>query len=181
MQNSFGTLAQFELPLMPCIDDANYDDLRALAMNLRPEDRLELSVTRNVDDWSGLAWAGAYSKWRKVAIWDRRPVFAFGANEIENQPRVQVWGFGSLDAVHALKPVTRYIRKFMIPEILRSGVIEAQAVSHPANATSHRWLEFLGFRLKATITGIGPRKEDMLLFAVSADDLAGRHPIPIAA
>ena len=174
-------IIQLELSFLPLIENANYDDLRALAMNLRPEDRLELSVTRNVDDWSGLAWAGAYSKWRKVAIWDRRPVFAFGANEIENQPRVQVWGFGCVHAVHAVKPVTRYIKKFMIPEILRSGVVEAQAVSHPANATSHRWLEFLGFRLKATITGIGPRKEDMLLFTVSADDIAGKFPVQIAA
>ena len=69
----------------------------------------------------------------------------------------------------------------MIPEILRSGVIEAQAVSHPANTVSHRWLKFLGFRLKATITGVGDRKEDMLLFTVSANDLPGIASIPIAA
>ena len=116
-----------------------------------------------------------------MAILNRRPVFAFGAAEIENEPRVHVWAFGSLDAVQALKPVTRYIRKLMIPEILRFGFVEAQAVSHPANQTAHRWLQFLGFRLKATITGIGPRKEDMLLFTVSAHDLVGIEPIPVAA
>ena len=170
-------IIQLELALMPLIDNANYTDLRFLAMNLRPEDRLELSVTRDVDDYNGLAWAGAYSKWRKVAIWNRRPVFGFGATEIEREPRVHVWGFGSLDAVHALKPVTRYIKKIMIPEILSSGAVEAQAISHPANTVSHRWLQFLGFRPKATITGIGPRKEDMLLFTVSANDLAGINQI----
>jgi len=170
-------VVQFELPLTPLIDDANFRDLRFLAINLRPEDVLELSVTRDVSRYEDLAWASAYSRWRKVAIWDRRPVFAFGASEIEHEPRVQVWGYGSLDAVHGLKPVTRYIRKFMVPEILRSGVIEAQAVSHPANLVSHRWLQFLGFRLKATITGVGPRKQEMLLFTVSANDLAGIQQI----
>ena len=175
------TVHQLELALTPIIDNANYTDLRFLAMNLRPEDQLELSVTRDVRDVSALAWAGAYSRWRKVAVWDRRPVFAFGASEIEHEPRVQVWGFGCASAVHALKPVTRYIKKFMIPEILLSGAVEAQAISHPANEISHRWLQFLGFRLKATITGVGPRKQDMLLFTVSADDLAGTNPVQIAA
>jgi hypothetical protein len=163
------------------IDDANFDDLRFLAINLRPEDRLELSVTRDLQRYEDLAWAGAFSRWRKVAIVERQPVFAFGANEIVHEPRVQVWGFGSMDAVQALKPVTRYIKKLMVPEILRSGVIEAQAVSHPANTVSHRWLTFLGFRLKATITGVGARKEDMLLFTVSAHDLVRIQPVPLAA
>ena len=174
-------MIQLEFALMPKIDDANFNDLRFLALNLRPEDTLELSVTRDLDDINDLAWAGAYSRWKKVAIWDRRPVFAFGATQIEKEPRVQVWGFGGVHAVHALKPVTRYIKKIMIPEILQSGAVEARAVSHPANVMSHRWLQFLGFRLKATITGVGPRKQDMLLFTVSADDLAGRTPAPIAA
>jgi hypothetical protein len=163
------------------IDDANFDDLRFLAINLRPEDRLELSVTRDLQRYEDLAWSAAFSRWRKVAIVERQPVFAFGANEIPHEPRVHVWGFGSVDAVQALKPVTRYIKKLMVPEILRSGVIEAQAVSHPANAVSHRWLIFLGFRLKATITGVGARKEDMLLFTVSAHDLVRIQPVPLAA
>src|SRR5579864_4780973 len=100
-------IVQSEFSFSPVIANANYRDLRFLAMNLRPEDRLELGVTRDVNDWNGLAWAGAYAKWRKVAIWDRRPVFAFGATEIENQPKAHVWGFGCVHAVHALKPVTR--------------------------------------------------------------------------
>ena len=58
------------------IDDANFNDLRFLAINLPPEDTLELSVTRDVNRYEDLAWAGAYSRWRKVAILNRRPVFA---------------------------------------------------------------------------------------------------------
>lgn len=174
-------IVQLEFSFRPMIVDANFSDLRFLAMNLRPEDTLELSVTRDVNDYNRLAWAGAYSRWRKVAIWNSQPVFGFGAAEIPVENRVHVWGFGSIKAVHALKPVTRYIKKIMIPEILKSGAVEAQAVSHPANAVSHRWLQFLGFRPKATITGVGPRKQDMLLFTVSADDLAGRSPVQIAA
>ena len=107
---------------------------------------------------------------------DRRPVFAFGAAEIGKEPRVQVWAFGSVDAIQSLASVTKYIRKSMIPEILQDGFVEAQAVSHPANLIAHRWLQFLGFRLKATITGIGPRKQDMFLFTVSAHDLVGILP-----
>ena len=172
---------QFELAFMPVIENANFKDLRFLAMNLRPEDKLELSVTRDTSDYDKLAWAGAYSRWRKVAIWDRQPVFGFGATQIPGSAKVHVWGFGCVHAVHALKPVTRYIKRVMIPEILSSGAVEAQAVSHPANQASHRWLQFLGFKLKATITGVGPRKQDMFLFTVSADDIAGRTLVQIAA
>ena len=43
-------VVQFELDLMPVIDNANFTDLRFLAMNLRPEDALELSVTRDIAD-----------------------------------------------------------------------------------------------------------------------------------
>jgi hypothetical protein len=57
----------------------------------------------------------------------------------------------------------------MIPLLVNSGVIYAQAVSHPGNHAAHRWLQRLGFSLKATVPGVGGRKEDMLLFVTSAD------------
>jgi hypothetical protein len=172
---------QLELAIMPLVDDANFNDLRFLACNLRDEDKLELSVTRDISKFEDLAWAGAYSRWRKVVIHDRRPVFGFGAAEVHGMKRVHVWGFGCKEAVHGLKPATRYIKKFMIPEILASGFTEAQAVSHPANLISHRWLEFLGFKFKGALAGVGARKEEMLLFSLSADDLARRAPVPLAA
>ena len=150
------------------IEDANFDDLRFIALNLRPEDRLELAVTRDADDYESLAWSAAYSRHRKVAITDGRPVFAFGAADMPGQHKVQVWGFGTRDALPALKPVTRYIQRILIPEILSRGVLSAQAISHPANKISHRWLKHLGFTLGAAVPDVGDRKETMFLFTVSA-------------
>jgi len=162
------------------ITNAWFSDLQFVASNLRQEDRIELSATRDVEDWYGLAIAGYSSFYKKAAIWNRRPVFVFGAAQTPMPGIVQVWGFGTPNAARVLKPVTKYIKQTMVPELLSQGVIEARAFSHPDNLVGHRWLKYLGYTPGATISGAGARKEDsLILFSVSADDL--RRTLPCAA
>jgi hypothetical protein len=159
------------------IDDARFNDLRFIAMNLREEDRRELAVTRDPDDYDGLASAAFFSFYRKVAIFDQKARFAFGASQTLIPGVVQVWGFGTPAAEKVLKPVTKYIKQSMVPELLSQGVVEARAFSHSSNAAAHRWLEYLGYTPGATISGAGARKKDsLILFSVSADDL--RRTLP---
>ncbi len=176
-----GSRAAFRGENRVLIDDARFSDLRFIAMNLREEDKRELSVTRDVQDSDGLAVAAHGCFYKKVAIWGRQPHFAFGANWTNEPGRVHVWGFGTASALHVLKPVTRHIKRVMIPEIVSQGALVAQAVSHPANETAHRWLQCLGFSSKATISGVGARKEDMVLFTASADDFRRTLPASLAA
>ena len=173
-------LIQFELDLSPLIDNANYNDLLFLAMNLRPEDTLELSVTRDLDDYNGLAWAGAYSAGARsrsgiegrFCLWrdaDReqpqRP--SLGLRLCPRRPRPQ-----ARDALHQTyyDPGNSFIWSSRSTGCLPPGQ------RHVAPLAA-----ILGLQPKATITGVGPRKQDMLLFTVSADDLAGRSPVQIAA
>jgi hypothetical protein len=139
------------------------------AIDLRLEDRRELSVTRNPDDVESLVKDALNSDYKWAASLDDLPVFAFGATLIDRRRGAHVWAFGSTCAFPVLVPVTKFIKRSMIPLLVGSGVHYAQAISHPENETAHRWLQRLGFSLKATLPGIGGRNEDMLLFVTSAD------------
>lgn len=144
-----------------------------VAVDLRPEDRRELAVTRDPDDVESLVRDALRSDYKWSASWTEDwkplPVFAFGATLTDKGRGAHVWAFGSSDAFRVLIPVTKFIKRSMIPLLVGSGVHYAQAVSHSENETAHRWLQRLGFSLKATIPGIGGRNEDMLLFTTSAD------------
>jgi hypothetical protein len=120
------------------------------------------------------------SEYRWAARVQSGPVFAFGAKLFDGGRSAHVWGFGTPDAGPALKAVTRFIKKHMVPQLLSDGVHRAQAISHPANEIAHHWLTHLGFSLKARISGVGSRKEDMLLFETNADvQRRARSSIPL--
>lgn len=158
------------------IEPLDYQKAWWTAVDLRLEDRRELRVTRDPDDVEALVASALESEFKWAAMHDFEevaeplPVFAFGAKLFDGGRRAHVWGFGTpyADSL-VLRGVTRFIKRSMVPLLVNSGVIYAQAVSHPENTTAHRWLQRLGFSLKATVPGVGGRKEDMLLFVTSAD------------
>ena len=139
------------------------------AIDLRPEDRRELRVTRDPDDVESLVKDALKSDHKWSASLDELPVFAFGATLIDRRRGAHVWAFGSPSAFRVLVPVTRFIKRSMIPLLVDSGVHYAQAISHPENEIAHRWLQRLGFSFQAILPGIGGRNEDMFLFVTSAD------------
>jgi hypothetical protein len=59
----------------------------------------------------------------------------------------------------------------MIPEMLDMGLQTAQAVGHPDNELSKRWLRRLGYSPTAiTLPGIGAGKQNMILWITTADE-----------
>jgi len=140
--------------------------LHVIAADLRPEDRHELAVTREIYDAEELvrdAFAARHTYLAVVNL-DDVPIFAFGAVPLVGRSFVQGWAFGRPGSYRVLAAVTRHIKKLMIPRLIELGVQAVQVLSHPDHVRAHIWLRQLGFRLQARVPGIGPRKEEMFLF-----------------
>lgn len=150
-----------------------FPEFLKVASRLRKADFDELSVTRkDLHQPSKLAAAAWGSTYRRIVLLDTVPVFAFGATQRPSYPQEsQVWGFGTDQTSAVIRTVTKFILRSMIPELLDRGFLSAQAIVSPDNDLSNRWLRRLGFEPKATVTGIGDRSEDMILFAVTAADV----------
>lgn len=141
---------------MITIADATMDDLTYVASWLSDIDRTELSITRDPNDYDKLA-ADAYtnSHYCKVALMDGMlPVFAFGARRI-NRRTVGVWGFKTRDGHCAIRAVTKYLIRHVIPDLRDTGITRAICYVHPDNGSSQRWLAHLGFRPLATPGDLG--------------------------
>ena len=145
------------------VHDATLDDLMLVASWLCAADREELAVTRDPDDYEGLALDAWKSPYCKVALDEALPVFAFGALPVSRDTAV-VWGFKTEPGWAAARAVTKFINRFMVPELRASGIRRAKCLVHPANARSQRWLTHLGYRPEATLQGIGPCRQEMILF-----------------
>jgi hypothetical protein len=156
------------------IHDATLDDLMLIGSWLCAADRQELSATRDPDDYESLALDAWKSPFKKVALDNAVPVFAFGANPVDADLAL-VWGFKTEQGWPAARTVTKYINGIMIPELRAMGIRRAACLVHPDNTRSQRWLALLGFRLKATLWGFGTRKEDMFLFQRDEPDAS---PLP---
>lgn len=145
------------------VHDATIDDLMMIGSWLCSADRQELAATRSVEDYEQLALDAYASTVRKVVLDEAVPTFAFGANPLEGDMAI-VWGFKTERGWAAIREVTKYIRRTMIPELRTMGIRRAVCLVHPDNTRSQRWLAHLGFRPEATLRGFGIHNEDMLLY-----------------
>jgi hypothetical protein len=137
------------------IANATFDDLAYIASWLCSMDRMELSVTRDPDDYVTLAEDADRSLIKHVAL-DHAcvPVFAFGAHPLDENT-AHVWGFKTPAGIHAIRTVTKYLEHDMIPALRAIGVVRAVCSVHRDNTASQRWLVHLGFRPKATPGELG--------------------------
>ena len=159
---------------MVTIREPNFHEFIRVASRLREADVRELSITRkDLDRPVKLATAAWTSVYRRLALWEKTPAMAFGASAAPGGC-VQVWGFGTVDTVRVIRTVTKFVIRSMIPELLSRGVSSARAIVHPENRSSQAWLQHLGFKPEATLTGLGDRQEEMILYAVSANDVSLR-------
>ena len=160
---------------MVTIREPNFHELVTVASRLREADMRELRVTRKDLDrpvkLATAAWTA--SVYRRLALWEKTPAMAFGASQAPGGS-VQVWGFGTVDTARVIRTVTKFVIRSMIPELLGRGVPSARAIVHPENRSSQAWLQHLGFKPEATLTGLGDRQEEMILYAVSANDVSLR-------
>ena len=132
------------------IATATYEDLAHVASWLSPMDRMEMAVTRDPDDYPGLARDAEASLIHKVALDEAGcPVFAFGAHPA-GIDAATVWGYKTVRGTRAIRAVTRYLRDDMIPALRAIGVVRATCLVHRDNKGSRLWLSRLGFRPVAT-------------------------------
>jgi hypothetical protein len=159
---------------MKTINDATFDDLVYIGSWLCDADRAELAATRDPDDYVALARDAWRSPIKKVVLDNALPVFAFGANPTGTESDLAtVWGFKTRQGVRAIRQVTKYIRKIMIPELRAMGIRHAACLVHADNNASKKWLSHLGFRPKATLREFGTHNEEMILFQRDEPDA---HP-----
>lgn len=125
-----------------------FEELVRIGQNLCREDQRELAETRDITNFYALAADAWVSPFKRVVLDDGEPVFAFGANPVDEV--AQVWGFKTPAGQRSARLVTAYIQKTMIPELRARGVRRAVCLVHRANTTSQRWLAHLGFQPKAT-------------------------------
>ena len=147
---------------MITVNAATYDDLTYIGSWLCDEDREELALTRDPDDYVSLANDAWESKFKFVALDEATPVMAFGAKASKNF--AVVWGFKTERGWPAVRSVTKFIRRTMIPALHKAGVYRAVCAVNPGNAVSQAWLRHLGFVPRATTRDIGTRHGEVILF-----------------
>jgi hypothetical protein len=148
---------------MRTINDATFDDLVYIGSWLCDPDRIELGATRDPDDYVALARDAWRSPIKKVVLENALPTFAFGANPVSGD-LAAVWGFKTVHGHRAIRQVTAYIRKTMIPELRAMGIRHAACLVHADNNASKKWLSHLGFQPRATLREFGTHNEEMILF-----------------
>jgi len=151
------------------IRQPTFEDILHVAKNLRIDDVKELSITRDLAAPSSLATAAWCAHYRRMAYLDGEPVFAFGVSNVTHD-HGQAWGFGTSKSGRVTRAVTKYIKRTMVPEQLAAGLTAVQALGHPENETSWRWLEYLGFKPIANLAGIGAGGESLILWVTTADE-----------
>lgn len=135
-----------------------------VAVNMRDSDAREIFATRRDEDRARLA---ADTARRGDFAWcagDGEPIVAIGV--VFLWPGVwQAWMFATdrFDAVGF--PLTRWVRRVMMPEIDRTGAHRVQAYSIEGHHQAHRWLEGLGAVHEFTHPNYGKNREPFRAYA----------------
>lgn len=144
--------------------EPDFLDCLRVAENLRESDRAELFATIFGDDPKTLATrAVASGGFRWGAYLDGEPVALIGAMPL--WPRVwQAWAYGTDDWPKVALTLTRHVRNFMLPALLRSGAHRVQAASLGTHTSAHAWLKKLGARPECRLANYGKNGEDFVNF-----------------
>lgn len=141
-----------------------FQDMLDICRNLRERDREELFATRFGDDPADLAnSAVASGGFRWGAYLDGRPVAAIGA-----QPRWPgvwtAWAYGTDDWPRVALTLTKHVRRFMLPALLRAGAHRVDAFALETHTDARRWLEMLGARPKNILAKWGRNGENFVCY-----------------
>lgn len=166
------------------IEGATYDTVNYVAQHLREQDRIELSATAVDDDlyladrvmgYSSAAFVSLDEKLVPISIWGLCPLW----------PGVgSAFAFGTDDWGRALWPMTRHVRRFMIPFLLDNGYHRIECRALATRKDVGRWVTLFGAEQEAVLRSSGKRGEDFILYRWlsdrrPADRSAARHPSPI--
>lgn len=141
------------------------DAARYVALRMRALDREEIFATRFDDDPEALA--------REVAC---RGPFAWAAGAggapiacigvVEAWPGMwEAWMFATDDFDTIGFPLTRFVRRGIVPALEAAGAHRVQAHSMEGHSVAHRWLESLGARHESTVPAYGRARQDFRVYA----------------
>jgi len=138
---------------------ASYADLVFIARRMRALDAEEIWPVvwlKKPEDFAlGIASSGGM---KFIALSGGVPVAAWGA--VENRPAFwSVWMFATDRWQEVAMPVTRQIRRDMMPALIATGASRADCWSMDGHDVAHRWLEVLGARREASLEDYGPLRK----------------------
>jgi hypothetical protein len=152
------------------IEAGTADSIRYVLEHMREMDHLEMeatSPTMNPWDITRSIMLGAQMVF--VAKHNDVPVSCWGL-----MPMWQGVGFafcfGTDDWGSVLLPMTRHVRRFMLPLLLDNGYHRIETRSLAARTDVGRWLEIFGAEAEAVMRGSGARGEDFILYRWLRDE-----------
>lgn len=134
-----------------------------VAANMRESDRREIGATRADESPERLAFDATHSQFA-FAAGQGEPIACIGASF--RWPGVfQAWMFAT-DAFEAVGfPLTRWVRRIMMPQIRLAGAHRVHCYSIEGHDDAHRWLERLGAVHETTHLRYGKGGEPFRVYA----------------
>lgn len=139
-------------------------DVLYIVYNMREADRREIYATRFSENPDELATAAmGWGRFGWVAHYQDRPVAYIGAGVM--WPGVwSVWMFATDDFPRIGLPLTKFVKRSMIPAIREAGAHLAMCWSIEGHDHAHRWLQCLGAVPGHPMTGYGKNGETFIPF-----------------
>jgi hypothetical protein len=154
------------------ISDATLDGVTSVLERLRAPDEAELRATI-LEPGIEPADLAADIFGRPGPKWEARSVD--GVAQVVGG-FLPIWpGFGALWSLGTDRwpdvglEVTRFVSRFMLPQLASAGFHRVEARPMAVNEAALRWLMSLGFTPEAVLAQFGRAREDFFLFAWTAD------------
>lgn len=138
-------------------------DVMYVAHHMRDMDRKEIFATRFSDDPDQLAMD--VMRWGPTwwVAGDVKAIAVIGATEV--WPGVWSVGMFATDDFHRIgKPLTKWVRKCMIPHIKSLGIHRGECRSIEGHDSAHRWLEMLGAKREGELKKYGKNGETFFTY-----------------
>lgn len=141
-----------------------YEDVLAVAQNLRRRDAEEIFATRYGNDPADLArdtmLTGAF-RWGFYL--DDKPVAMLGA--FPRWPNVwSLWAYGTDDWQKVILAMTKHATRFMKPAMYNAGAKRVDCMVLGTHTDSRTWLEHLGLRPEKTMDNWGKKGETFVCY-----------------
>lgn len=102
------------------------------------------------------------------------PIAVVGATQM-TATRYQVFMYATDDFKTIWKPLTRFIIRGIMPQLLAQGMLRGECRSLADHLPAHEWLEYLGAKFEGVCRANGNNGEDYFLYAWTKDDVLRRR------
>jgi len=146
------------------IPEPSHEVVASVARNMRERDRTEVYATQWRDDPDDLArMVGLSGAMRWAVTLDGEPVAAIGVTP--RWPKVwSAWAFGTDKWPKVVIPVTRHVRRFMLPGVYSTGALRVDCMALASHTDARRWLEYLGAIPEKTVDNWGKNGEKFVSY-----------------